>query len=90
MLPKGDGCFSVTREELLVAMRAGAVLWTSSYGPSLHDASGSELHPRRDTVRRLISDGVIVESSVANQVQRSCGMRTYSIPAPSPSPRSER
>lgn len=77
MKPKGDGCYSVTRTEMLAAMRDGAVLWRYRFGPYLNDASGRELHPRRDTVRRAISDGAIIESSAANEVQRRCGMRTY-------------
>ncbi len=81
MKEKDDGCYSCTRGELLAAMRDGAVLWWGKFGPHLRDGERRELHPRRDTVHRLLQGGVIVETDDANQVQRECGMGTYRLAA---------
>ena len=80
MKEKGDGCYSCTREELLTAMRDGVVLRWWHCGPYLRHRD-RELHPRRDTVNRLLQGGVIVESDDANQVQRECGLGTYRLAA---------
>ena len=79
MKRKGEGCYSITRAELLTLLRAGHVLWCGKYGPSISDPERRECHPRRDTVLRLIEDGTIVVSDVANATQRNCGMKTYRL-----------
>ena len=81
MRPKGDGCYSVTKAELLTAMRAGAVLWWGKFGPYLRDEKGRQLHPRRDTLRRLIASGVLEWSGEENATQRACGMATLRLAA---------
>lgn len=88
MTHKGESCYSVTRAELLDAMRGGAVLWWWKFGPmvGVPMTAGTtwpvnELHPRRDTVMRLIERGVLVKSHDANEVQRQCGMATYRLAA---------
>lgn len=87
MKHKGEDCWSVSREELLAHMRAGAVLWWSKYGPHYRDpASRRECHPRRDTVRKLLDAGTLVESPDANEVQRRCGMYTYRLAQPKDTP----
>ena len=82
MKDKGDNCWSINREELMAVLRAGGVLWWWKGGPMVSDCRAQthprpELHPRRDTVRRLIDEGVLVESPHANKVQRECGATTF-------------
>jgi hypothetical protein len=83
MTHKGDDCYSVTRDELLEALGAGAYLTWWKFGPMAYDKRGGhpwkELHPRRDTVLKLIRDGVLIPSDDANSVQRECGMQTYRL-----------
>ncbi len=72
MKPKGDGCWTCTRAELLEALRAGAVLRNGKFGPHMfigERPNHKELHPRRDTCRRLLGEGMIAESDDANAVQ---------------------
>lgn len=80
MHEKGAGCWSITRDELLAAMRSGAVLRWTKFGPCLF-YRGRELHPRRDTVCQLIADGTLLLSDDATKAQRECGTETYRIAA---------
>jgi hypothetical protein len=78
MQHKGENCYSVTKAELLAALRRGNVLWISKFGPHVFDA-GKQLHPRRDTINRMIAAGELVESPVANATQRSAGINTWGL-----------
>lgn len=86
MKPKENGCYAITKAELLKAMRAGGVLrWLDGLGPYIDIGRYGryklprECHPRRDTVRTLVREGVIVESDDASPVQKKCGLATYRI-----------
>lgn len=79
MTDKGEGCYSCTRGELLAAMKVpDAFLWGSKHGPWMQTPRG-ELHPRRDTVRKLIRDGELVQLPYFNETQRQCGMARYGL-----------
>ncbi len=80
MKSEGGGCYSVTRQELLDVMRReGSFLWWGKFGPHLSDSKRRELHPRRDTVTKLLRDRILVPSDDANKTQRECGMSTYRL-----------
>lgn len=83
MKAKSNGCYSINRAELLDLLRAGGVIWWGNLGPLIYDKSrrhgAQEMHPQRRTVRSLLRDKVIVESSDANTVQRECGFSTYRL-----------
>lgn len=82
---KGEDCFGICRADLLELL-AQDFLRITKFGPMIYDKSGSgwiECHPRSDTVRRLIRDGVIVHSDDANEVQERCGMSAYRLAAAS-------
>ena len=85
MTPKSYG-YTCTRAELIEEMRRGSVLWWNESGPHINHPRAPlhgrhrdslEMHPRSDTVKKMLAEGVIVESSDANDVQRRCGMYTY-------------
>lgn len=92
MKEKDNGCFTCTRAELLEALEAGMIVRWWKCGPMVYDKRGGgawkELHPRRDTVLRLITDGIIVPAGEENDVQRECGLSTYRLAAKAPNERS--
>ena len=78
MTHKGDKCYTCSREEMIDALRSGGVLRWWKFGPMIYN-NGRELHPRRDTVIRLINDKTLAESADANETQRQCGESTYRL-----------
>jgi hypothetical protein len=78
MKPKGDNCWSVTRAEFMRDMKAGAELNWSDFGPMYYQPDTRlECHPRRDTARKAIESGELVQLPYLNETQRQCGMARF-------------
>ena len=78
MKSKGDGCYSITENELLHALSCGAVLWTEN-SEFYTEFRGRRLHPRRGDICRMIASGQLVRSYRENEMQRAVGMVTYAL-----------
>jgi hypothetical protein len=77
---KGDDCWSVSRDEFMADMKAGAVLNWWKFGPMYYQpGTRRECHPRRDTARKAIERGDLIKLPYLNQSQRQCGMARYGI-----------
>lgn len=69
--PKGDGCYSICRADLLDILMRGGVLRLGRFGPMIYDPADTgrdeggrwvghkELHPRRDTCQKLLDESLI-------------------------------